>query len=233
MMSIEVPMPMERKIHSIAQKIQENERAGIELEKSFQMLKDKIMWLELMPESVLIISELARTLNVSRTPIKEAMLILQNEGWVLKQGAHYMVTPLSVDRIREITEIRSVLEVQANIWAMYRITQEELMKLKKLEKQIREIDNKPNKKKVVEVDLKFHRILFEATKNNQLAQSLDRLLCHFLRFWLSIPRDFEPKPSPANSIELIRAIEEKEEARLRVASFNHIKWSMDEIMRTY
>ncbi|MBW1801325.1 MAG: GntR family transcriptional regulator [Deltaproteobacteria bacterium] len=224
---------MERNIHAIPQKIQDNEKAGMEPEKVFQMLKEKIMWLELMPESVLNISELARVFNVSRTPVKEAMLLLQAEGWVLRQGAHFMVTPLSLDRIREITEIRSVLEVQANIWAMYRINDEELECLKKLEKQILEIDHSPNKEKVVEVDLTFHRILFDATKNHQLAQHLDRLLCHFLRFWLSIPRDFEPKPSPANSIELIRAIADKDEARLRVASFNHIKWSMDEIMRTY
>ena len=176
---------MERNILSIAQKIRENEKAGMEPEKVFQMLKEKIMWLEMMPESVLNISELARAFDVSRTPVKEAMLLLQTEGWVLRQGSHFMVTPLSLDRIREIMEIRSVLEVQANIWAMYRITDEELENLNKLEEQILEINHFPSKKNVAEIDLKFHRILFAATKNNQLAQHLDRLLCHFLRFWLS------------------------------------------------
>jgi GntR family transcriptional regulator, rspAB operon transcriptional repressor len=206
---------------------------AMEPEKIYQMLKERIMWLELAPESVMNISELAQDFSVSRTPIKEAMLLLQAEGWILRQKNHFSVTPLSLDRIREITEIRLVMEVQANIWAMYRITKQELKSLKALEKEILQINEAPSKRRVVEIDLKFHRKLFEATKNHQLAQSLDRLLCHFLRFWLSIPREYEPTPSPANSLEVIQAIEEKDEARLRAASFNHIKWSMDEMLRTY
>ena len=205
----------------------------MEPEKVYQLLKERIMWLELVPESVLNISELADEFGVSRTPIKEAMLLLQADGWILRHGNHFLVTPLSLDRIREINEIRSVLEVQANIWAMYRITNDELKSLKDLEKEILQVNESPSKRKVVEVDLKFHRRLFEATKNNQLAHSLDRLLCHFLRFWLSIPREIEPTPSPANSLEVIQAIEEKDESRLRAASFHHIKWSMDEMVRTY
>ena len=205
----------------------------MEPEKIYQLLKERIMWLDLVPESVLNISELADEFGVSRTPIKEAMLLLQADGWILRHGSHFLVTPLSLVRIREINEIRSVLEVQANIWAMYRITDEELKSLKTLEKEILQVNESPSKRKVVEVDLKFHRRLFEATKNNQLAHSLDRLLCHFLRFWLSIPREIEPTPSPANSLEVIQAIEEKDEARLRAASFHHIKWSMDEMVRTY
>ena len=205
----------------------------METEKTYQLLKDRIMWLELLPESALNISELANDFRVSRTPVREAMLLLQADGWVLRQGNQFIVTPLSLGRIKEITEIRSVMEVQANIWAMYRITKEELKALKEIEDEIIQVNQSPSKKRVTEVDLKFHRILFDATKNIQLAQSLDRLLRHFLRFWLSIPREFEPRPSPANSIEVIRAIENKDEARLRVASFNHIKWSMDEIFRSY
>jgi GntR family transcriptional regulator, rspAB operon transcriptional repressor len=205
----------------------------METEKIYQLLKDQIMWLELVPENALNISELANDFGVSRTPVREAMLLLQADGWVLRQGSQFMVTPLSLGRIKEITEIRSVMEVQANIWAMYRITDEELNSLKELEKEIIKVNQSTSKKSVVEVDLKFHRRLFDATKNTQLSQNLDRLLCHFLRFWLSIPWEFEPRPSPANTIEVIQAIENKDEARLRVASFNHIKCSMDEIFRSY
>lgn len=87
----------------------------MESEKIYELLKEKIIWLDLMPESVLNLSDLARSFGVSRTPIKEVLILLQGEGWVLRQGSHFMVTPLSLDRIRGTAEIRSVMEIQGNI----------------------------------------------------------------------------------------------------------------------
>ncbi|MBW2003318.1 MAG: GntR family transcriptional regulator, partial [Deltaproteobacteria bacterium] len=114
---------------------------SMEPEKIYELLKEKIIWLDLMPESVLNLSELAESFRVSRTPIKEALILLQADGWVLHQGSHFMVTPLSLDRIRETAEIRSVMEVQGNIWAMYRITPEELAALGEMEKEILQLDD--------------------------------------------------------------------------------------------
>ena len=67
-----------------------------------------------------------------------------------------MVTPLSLDRIKEITEIRSLIEVQANIWAMNRITPEELAALGELEKEILQIDDPSSNNQMIELDVKFH-----------------------------------------------------------------------------
>ena len=205
----------------------------MEPENVFQALKEKIIWLELMPESVLNLSELAKAFKVSRTPIKEALILLQAEEWVLRQGPYFIVTPLSLERIKGITEIRSVLEVQANIWAMYRITEPELATLRDLEKELRKTDKAPIDKKVLEVDMRFHRTLFDATRNVHLAHYLERLLYHYVRYWLSIPPEIKPMPPSADSLAMIRALEDKNEATLRAASIAHIRWSMDEILSTF
>jgi DNA-binding GntR family transcriptional regulator len=205
----------------------------MEPEKIYELLKEKIIWLDLMPESVLNLSELAKSFVVSRTPIKEALILLQGEGWVLRQGQHFMVTPLSLDRIRGTAEIRSVMEVQGNIWAMYRITPEELAALGELEKEILQLDDEASNRQMVELDLRFHRRLFQGTKNSQLAQLLERLLSHYLRFWLSIPREIEAQSFFAETLEIIRAIEKKDEARLRAASTAPINKSVDEIMSRF
>ena len=107
---------------------------SVETNKVFKVLRQKIVDLDLLPESVLNLTELAEVFKVNRTPIKEALIFLQAEGLVIRHGSHFMVTPLSLDRIREITEIRSVLEVQAHIWAMNRITKSELEELENLHK---------------------------------------------------------------------------------------------------
>ena len=199
----------------------------------YKLLREKIIWLDLMPESYLNLSELAESFGVSRTPIKEVLILLQAEGWVLRHGSHFMVTPLSLSRIKEITEIRNIMEVQANIWAMDRITSEELASLDELKKEILESGDMPSNRQLVEMDLKFHRTLFQATKNSQLAQMLERLLIHYLRFWLSIPREIEPRSFFAETLEIIQAVEAKDEARLRAISAAHIKNSVDEIMGAF
>ena len=208
-------------------------RLSIEPEKIYQLLKEQIIWLDLMPESVLNLSELAKSFGVSRTPVKEALVFLQGEGWILRQGSHFMVTPLSLDRIRGTAEIRSVMEVQANIWAMHRITPEELSALGELGKEIMQLDESASNRQMIELDVKFHQKLFQGTKNSQLAQLLERLLSHYLRFWLSIPREIEPQSFFAETLEMIRAIEERNEVSLRAASDAHIKKSVDQIMSTF
>jgi len=176
---------------------------------------------------------LAKSFGVSRTPIKEILIFLQAEGWILRDGSFFVVTPLSIDRIREITEIRSVMEVQAYIWAMHRLNAEEWAILSGIHQEIEKLDEKPSNRQLVELDLKFHRTLFKATKNNQLALQLERLLSHYLRFWLSIPLFDETKSFFSETLEIIQAIESKQEDMLRSATLGHLKRSVDNIMGTF
>jgi DNA-binding GntR family transcriptional regulator len=205
----------------------------MEIHRILHSLREKIVWLELAPESVLNVSELAKLYGVSRTPIKEILIYLEAEGWVLRNGSYFMVTPLSIDRIKEITEIRSVLEVQAYVWAMHRISKEEMDILNEIRQEIKKIEDSLSNRKMVELDLKFHRTLFKATKNNQLALHLERLLSHYLRFWLSIPLKDETKPFFAWTLEIIQAIESKQEDMLKSATLGHLKRSVDKIMGTF
>ena len=198
-----------------------------------ELLRDKIIWLDLLPESVLNLSELADSFGVSRTPIKEVLILLQAEGWVLRHGSHFMVTPLSLGRIKENAEIRYIMEVKANIWAMERITSDELKVLRILKKSILETADVSSNRQLVEMDVKFHRTLFNATKNSQLAQMLDRFLIHYLRFWLSISREIDPKSFFSETLEMIQAVDEKDHDKLRKASIKHIKNSVDEIMSAF
>ncbi len=202
----------------------------MESRKIYEALKKKIIWLDLKPESVLNLSELAQTFRVSRTPIKEILITLQAEGWVLRQGPHFMVTPLSLDRIKEMTEIRYVMEVQANVWALHRITPEEVASLNSLGKEVLQLGDEATNKQMVELDVKFHNTLFVATKNTQLVQLLERLLSQYLRFWLAIPGQIKRQSFFSETLEIIEAIEAKDEDRLRRASEAHIRRSMDEIM---
>ena len=204
-----------------------------EHEKIYEELKQRIIWLDLPPESVVNVSETAESMGVSRTPVKEALILLQAEGWVLRQGSHFMITPLSLDRIRELTDIRMVLEIQAYVWAARRMNGEDLEKLRALAREAQETGPGATNREMVELDFKIHHTIFQATCNIQLAQLLERLLYHYLRFWLSIPREIDKEALFGYLPGLIEAIEEKDEPRLRKISYEHISASVEEIMLSF
>jgi GntR family transcriptional regulator, rspAB operon transcriptional repressor len=196
----------------------------------FERLKREIIWLDLQPESVLNLSTLAESFGVSRTPVKEALILLQGEGWVLRQESRFIVTPLAFERIREVTEIRSVVEVQSNVWAMQRMTEKDLAELRSLVDEIGAVGDKATKRQLVDLDFRFHRALYKATRNNQLAQMLERLLSHYLRFWLSLDRDIRPDVFFAETIDIVNGVTSRDETKVREASITHIRKSVNEIM---
>lgn len=198
----------------------------------YDALRSKIIHLELAPESVLNLSELAEEFGVSRTPIKEVLLTLRAEEWIMRQGSHFIVTPLSLERIREITEIRMVLEVQANVWAMERITPQGMEELADLEKGMAALEGSTDNPVIVDYDSRIHHTIFKIAMNTQLSTLLERLLSHYLRFWLSAPRRIDAREFFAEHVELIDAIRAQDEQRVRESTLAHIRNSVAEIMGT-
>jgi DNA-binding GntR family transcriptional regulator len=193
-------------------------------------LKEKIVWLDLEPGYTLNLVELAKLYGVSRNPVTIAVTRLVAEEWVERKGAQYVVSPLTFTRIRETTEIRSVLETQAYLWAMQRISPGEVRQLRELAEEMQNLSERASNKEIVKLDVKFHSILFRAARNSQLATLLDRMLSHYLRFWLSFPQSINKASFFNQALEMIHAIEAKDQAHLKAASVAHIEASVNEIM---
>lgn len=195
-------------------------------------IRQKIIWLEYKPGSTFNMSELAEEFGVSRNPITLVLTRLEAEGWVIRHGSHFGVTSLSLDRIKESVEIRLVLEVQATIWAMNRITAAELLELERVSEEIGRLPSNCSMREMLDLDLKFHRGVFRAAKNAQVAEFLDRIVGNYLRFWQSIHFEAEPQGYFSETIGIIKAIKEKDEAQLRDATVRHIRRSYEGIIGT-
>lgn len=197
----------------------------------YEDLKHRIIWLELKPEALLNQSRLAQAYGVSRNPVTLALTRLEAEGWAVRRGSHFMVSPLGLAGIRENTEIRLALEVPASLWALRRMTPDILEKLKKLKNRIQHLAANTSNRKIVEMDLEFHRLLFAAARNQQAAGMLERLLSQYFRFWLSFPREIDKHVFFIQTLDMIRAVEEKDEKTMETACRRHIRESVEEIFR--
>lgn len=196
----------------------------------YEDLKSRIIWLDFPPGSVLNQLELAQAYGVSRSPVTLALTRLHVEEWVVRQGSHFVASPLTLERMREITEIRSVLELQANVWAMHRITAEGLAELKALGREIENLDASAGKKEMFQLDYRFHSLLYREARNHQLAQLLEHILGHYIRFWLADPNEIQAQVFFAEATEIISAIEARDEITLRASTGMHIKVSLNRIM---
>ncbi|MBT9152011.1 MAG: HTH-type transcriptional repressor RspR [Firmicutes bacterium] len=127
--------------------------------------------------------QLAEEMGVSRTPVREAIRKLELEGLVVmitRRGAY--VSDLSVKDIAETFEIRAALESLAAGLAAERITPEGLEQLERTLVQIGECMDDSSVDRLVELDEKFHSILFAASRNQRLSQIVSNLREQINRF---------------------------------------------------
>lgn len=149
----------------------------------FDALRNAITSGLLPPGERLMENQLAEQLRVSRTPVREAIRKLEQEGFVVmvpRRGTY--VADLSIRDINEVFEIRSALEVLAAGLAAERISEEDLEHLERLLVAIGEHIENGDTAKIVEADCNFHDILYGATNNKTLAAIISNLREKFTVF---------------------------------------------------
>ena len=96
----------------------------------YEKLRDKIIYTELFPLTEIFESDLANKLNVSRTPIRDALKKLENDGLVETiPQVKSVVSKINVKTIREANHIRSLLETDIVKELSNKINQKQLKEL--------------------------------------------------------------------------------------------------------
>lgn len=83
-------------------------------EQAYQILKESILHKDLPPGTRLVDSQLAEQYGISRTPMRDAIRKLVEEGLVVKNSQKgYSVYSPTIDDIKEIFELREILDIAA------------------------------------------------------------------------------------------------------------------------
>lgn len=130
----------------------------------------------LNPGERLMEIQLAEELGVSRTPVREAVRTLEQEGFVEmfpRRGTY--VANISIKDVIDVYEIRIALDVLAAGLAAERITDGELVKLKEHLVKIREAVKNCEMEKLGEYDWEFHEVLYRASRNDRLFGIINNL----------------------------------------------------------
>lgn len=115
---------------------------------------------------------LVKSLNMSKTPVREALVQLEVEGLVFRNGRYYNVIFLDAEEVLELYEIRGLLESEATYMATKRLTPELLDDLKATVDMIKRLNQAkdPEPIKLANLNGKFHSIIAAGSGNRYIAE---------------------------------------------------------------
>lgn len=143
----------------------------------FERLASMIVELELPPGTRLVESELSALLHVSKTPVREALLLLESEGLVeIKPYQGAAVTWLSVDEYREIHFLLDALELPAVALVIESISRRDLQAAGQLVKRAERARLAEDSLLFGELTTQIHQRLFSAAPSRRLTRFVSALV---------------------------------------------------------
>lgn len=169
----------------------EKNKAGVLRHQAYRLIKEKVINLELKPGDKVSEVELARSLNVSRTPVREALLMLEHEKLIIcDDSMGFLVRRLNKKDVEEYFAIRNVIEEFVLALVVNNITEEEIKNLRSNIVQGESIIKEGDMRKIIRCETEFHEIMYKAARSDVLIETISPLIDKFQWFRgiaLSVP----------------------------------------------
>ena len=160
-------------------------------QKVYETLKKEIIHGILEPGSSVSENKLAKKLNASRTPIREAMGKLVAEGLVKTSPNKKMtVSEVSIADIKEVLMVRGALEGLAASVTAKKINCQEIDRLEKIVKQMRICVDEDNLLTYFKMDDEFHDLILDICENKwviKIRRNLHNIIYRYRFKSLSVP----------------------------------------------
>jgi DNA-binding GntR family transcriptional regulator len=195
----------------------------------YKELRRSIIMGHCKPGSRLIIKDIARRYNTSVTPVRDALQMLGQEGLVtIKPRSGYFVTALTLKQLRDLLDMRRILETAAIEKAVLRITAEQLEELRNIHAGYTGEDDASYERYTLE-NRKFHYLIAIASGNLVLADEVKKLHDRLARFMV-VQKIGERQIRMHNRI--IEALEEHDIEKARQAVADEVNPSQEAILDT-
>ncbi len=141
-------------------------------EEAYEYIRGEIVHNQFRPNEVISENQITDKLNMSRTPVREALKQLEADGLIEMRGRENVVAPLTVDAVQEVYELRSLLETFALKKTINLIP---IVKLNEVEEAFEQAAAKEDWDEYLQVDTDFHELITHIAGHPRLAQFLSIL----------------------------------------------------------
>jgi DNA-binding GntR family transcriptional regulator len=158
---------------------------------AYQLIREMILELELAPGTRVVESDIAARFRVSKTPIREALLVLDSEQLVVRtpyQGA--TVTWLTVDEYEELLFLQDALEQAALPLVAKRLQPQQIGELDQLVADLAEKRSLSDSKGYSVLAFQIHRTLFSALGSTRFLRQIDAIVTPGRRYQKVLTHQF-------------------------------------------
>ncbi|MGH3108596.1 MAG: GntR family transcriptional regulator [Rubrobacter sp.] len=203
-----------------------------------ERLRALILTGEYGPDERLIEEQLAERLGVSRTPVRQALTMLEAEGLVeITPNRGATVCSFSIEDVWDIYDLRAVLEGHAARRAAGRIERRERERLRELAREMEGLpgqfdDHEEEIRALVALNQEFHGTIVEASRNRRLERLINRTVEIPLMFkafyWYTL---HERTISNHYHRQILEALENGDAGRAEIIMREHVYEGRDFVIR--
>ena len=202
-------------------------------EKVYSVLKNRILSFELKPGQKIQESEIARELGVSRTPIREALNKLEQEGLIkILSNKGYFVSDVTSKEIEELYEVREAMEILALRAAFRNSHHEDWTRLEQILSNSETGENSDKSaNQLFKNSHRFHEEIARISGNQTLQQMLNTICEKIYRLqWMNIFFIDRGKRSYQEHLEIVKSLKHGKIEEAVAATQRHIRYSREEIL---
>lgn len=204
-------------------------------DEAYERLRHAIIAGRFRPGERVLELNLAKQMGISRTPIREAVRMLEQDGLVeVTPHRGTVIRKLTEEEAFNIYEVRAVLEGLAAKLAVERGSRDDIDKLRELFEAAKRAWKRRQKSAVIECNNRFHDTLAQMSGNRVLAKALGdlRASVNLLRImsWSVAPK--QPARTISEHGKIVRAIAAGNATRAQRYAMEHI-WSSWRTIKAY
>jgi DNA-binding GntR family transcriptional regulator len=201
----------------------------------FQVLKKRIIEMEYEPGMAISEKALIEEFEVSRTPVREALLKLSQIGLIeMVPRVGTFVTQIDLMMVRYAYEVKINLEGLAAELASQRATEDEIKELFEIIERFSKYDIINDYKVCIQDDQRFHAIVRQAARNPILSDALDELnikTARFLQYIHYVIDDYDWFNSSLK--EMAESIRKRDAEEARQSTERHTKKFLEQLSKNF
>ena len=198
-----------------------------------ERLREAILNKTLKPGDRIVEAELAQVFNVSRTPVREALRVLEAEGLLRRiPRKGLFVRGITREDVVEIYSIRIALESLAVSIAVERITPVEISRLAKLVDQMKKYTESKESDKLFSVCQEFNDILVRASRMPRLIKLVKVYMEYLEQFRaISMAKHERQVAALREHEEILRAVVNRNPQEAEMAVKRHLQGALEAFLK--
>lgn len=197
----------------------------------YERLKGMAMTFAIRPGERVNEVELARALNVSRTPLREALNRLMVDGFLTRSpNKGFSGRPLDAKQVYDLYEMRMALESGAVRFACERASNDELLDLEGFVRASKDCPEDSSAANLLSLDEQFHERIAQLTGNREMVRTLAAINArvHYVR-WIDM-RAGRRRHTQQEHLRIVKALRDRNGAKAVQLVEAHISLRLDQIV---